>query len=152
MANLSNVEGNINFQICLKEVAEKKESGYETWICCGLDVTSNVVNVSIGKQDSFMLNKEELDNLSNHLTKLLNSLEGKREYLFDFSNYECNFEVKMSTVVVDETVEVEVWINWGNYTNGNDAGYDVGIRYVVDTEELKLFINDLNEEKRGLFS
>ena len=41
-----------------------------------------------------MLNKYELDNLSNHLNKLLSNLKKRSEYSFEFSIYECDFEVK----------------------------------------------------------
>lgn len=58
----------------------------------------------------------------------------------------------MCTVVVDEVIEVEVWINWANYTNSKDIGYDVGIRFVANMEELQLFVNSFNEEMNCLFS
>lgn len=152
MAKLSNIESNIQFKICLNKIAEEKEAEYETWIYSELEIKSNVIKCSIGEHNNFMLNKYELDNLSNHLNKLLSNLKKRSEYSFEFSNYECDFEVKMCTVVVDEVIEVEVWINWANYTNGKDIGYDVGMRFVANMEELQLFVNSFNEEMNCLFS
>lgn len=152
MANLSNIEGNIQLQICLNKIAEEKEAEYETWIHSEFEIKSNVIKCSIGEQNNFMLNKYELYNLSKNLNKLLSRFKNRSEYSFVFSNYEYNFEIKLCTVTVDEVIEVEVWINWGGYTNGKDVGYDVGIRFVVCMEELQLFVGSLNEEMNYLFS
>ena len=43
MAKLSNIEGNIQFQICLNKIAEEKEVEYETWIYSEL-VYPSVIN------------------------------------------------------------------------------------------------------------
>ena len=152
MACLSNQERNIDIRICLNGIAEETKADFETWIYSTLEIKSNVVNCSLGKKSDLTLNKYELDNLLNNLNMLKDSLENKRDYTFEFSNYECNFEIKMCTVTIDKAVEIEVWINWGNYTNGRDGGYDVGLRFVANEGDLQVFLSSLREEENHLFA
>lgn len=151
MAILSNIEGNTQFQVCLNKIKEKNNSEYDTWIYCEMKIISNVINCTVGKQNELTLNKYELDNLLKHFNLLLSNYKSGKEYTFDFSNYECNFEVNMCTVLIDRVIEVEIWINWGNYTNGKEAGYDIGMRFVVSIEEFQLFLSDISEEMEVIF-
>ena len=151
MATLSNREGNTKLRVCLNGIEEKGKTEFETWINCELEIVSNVFNCALGNQDDLTLNKYELDFFLNNLNEMLNCLENQREYSFSFSNCESNFEVRMSTVIEDAAVEIEIWINWGNYTCGKEYGYDAGIRFVSDVTALQLFIRSVNDEKNGLF-
>ena len=48
MANLSNIEGNIQFQICLNKIAEEKgfkDNGYGVVINCGKDAGQEVMHL-----------------------------------------------------------------------------------------------------------
>ena len=56
----------------------------------------------------------------------------------------------MCTDIIDSIIEVEAWINWGNYTSGKEVGYDIGMRFVTDMERIILFLGALNEEIKCL--
>lgn len=146
MAELINIEDNISIKMNLYEIMEMGESDYETWISCSLKIKSKTINCVIGQNNSFMLNVYELNNFIREIRNILNCFVNTREYSFDFSNYEYNFEIKMDNVIVDKVIEIEIWINWGNYTNGKEGGYDIGIRFIVEYEVLQKFSDSINEE------
>lgn len=146
MAELFNVERNIRIKTELSEVEEVRESDCETWVSGSLEIESKTFHCGIGHEHNFMLNIFEIKNFMCEIQNMLDCLRSKKEYSFHFSNYEYNFEIKMDSVVADEVVEVELWINWGNYTNGEEAGYDIGIRFIVQREVLQKFYNSCNEE------
>lgn len=146
MAELVNIEENISIRLKLFEIEEMRESDYETWISCSLEIKSKTINCLIGQDNNFMLNVYELSNFIKEIKNTLDCFVNKKEYAFIFSNYEYNFEIKMDNVIVDEVIEIEMWINWGNYTNGKEGGYDIGIRFIVQKEMLQKFSDSFNEE------
>lgn len=151
MAKLSNLEENVVVKLCLKNVAEEKGNEYETWINCELKIETTAINCMMGQNNDFTLNKYELLNFVKHVEEILHSIKSKKEYSFDFSNYEYNFEIRMEHILVDGVIEIEIWINWGNYTLGEEAGYDIGVRCVTDERNLQCFLNSLNEEMNHMF-
>lgn len=146
MAELINIEENISIRMNLYAVEEMRELDYETWISCSLEIKSKTINCVIGQDNNFMLNVYELSRFIKEIKNILDCFVNKKEYSFDFSNYEYNFEIKMDNVIMDEVIEIEIWINWGNYTNGEEVGYDIGIRFIVQKEMLQKFSDSLNEE------
>ncbi len=146
MAELINIEENVSIRMNLYKIEEMRESDFETWISCSLKIKSKTINCVIGQNNNFMLNVYELNNFIKEIKKILDCFANKKEYSFIFSNYEYNFEIKMDNVIVDEVIEIEIWINWGNYTNGEEGGYDIGIRFIVQKEMLQNFSDSFNEE------
>ena len=146
MAEIINVEENVSVRMNFHKIEEMRTSNFETWLSCSLEIKSKTINCMIGQDRSFSLNLYEVNNLIKKIKNILDSFSSKKDYSFEFTNYECNFEIRMDNVIVDDVIEVEIWINWGNYTNGEEGGYDLGIRFVVQKEMLQVFGDSLNEE------
>ena len=59
---------------------------------------------------------------------------------------EAFFELKLETVPEDNVIEMEIWINVGNQTNGRLYGYDEGIRFISEEKSIIQFLTDIRQE------
>ena len=150
MAKLISREKNVFFQLSLISISEQNEIDYQTWINSELELKSPVVNCKLGKNINFALSKEETNLFVNKLANMIKCIEIRENASFTFINYEFNFEINMEYESEDEIVEVKVWINWASYTSGKDVGYDVGIKFISEINDLKIFLSSLKEEFKAL--
>lgn len=145
MAYLSNLEGNVEFVLGLGKELEKGNSDHESWMPSVLKLSSETKNVEIGKDINFTLNVYEVKQLIKGINKLIHCFEDKESCSFSFCNLESNFELKFDNILEDEVIEIELWINVANQTEGRIFGYDEGIRFIADKEGVQKFVYDINK-------
>lgn len=146
MAYLINREGNVEFVLELGKDLEIGKSDHETWMPSVIKLSSETKNIEIGKDINFTLNVYEVKQLLKGINKLIRCLEDKESCSFSFCNMESNFELKFDNILEDEVVEIEIWINVANQTEGHIYGYDEGIGFIADKEGVQKFADALNED------
>lgn len=146
MAYLINREGNVEFVLELGKELEIGNSDHETWMPSVLKLSSETKNIEIGKDINFTLNVYEVKQLIKGINKLIRYFEDKENFSFSFCNMESNFELKFDNILEDEVVEIEIWINAANRTEGRIYGYDEGIRFIADKEGMQKFVDAINED------
>lgn len=145
MAYLINLEGNVKFVLEFGKELEKGNSDHETWMPSVLKLSSETKNIEIGKDINFTLNVYEVKQLVKGINNLISCLEQKENCSFSFCNLESNFELKFDNIIDDEVIEIEVWINVANQTEGRIFGYDEGIRFIADKEGVQRFADAINK-------
>lgn len=146
MAYLINLEGNVKFVLELGKEYEIGNSDHETWLPGVIKLSSETKKIEIGKDINFTLNVYEVKQLITGINKLISCLEKKESSSFSFCNLESNFELKFDNILEDEVIEIELWINVANQTEGKIYGYDEGIRFIADKEGVQRFADAINKE------
>ncbi len=88
----------------------------------------------------------EINKLISGFESILQNLQQQKETIFKFYSTEAFFELKLETVPEDNVIEMEIWINVGNQTNGRLYGYDEGIRFISEEKSIIQFLTDIRQE------
>ena len=88
----------------------------------------------------------EINKLISGFESILQNLQQQKETIFKFYSTEAFFELKLETVPEDNVIEMEIWINVGNQTNGRLYGYDEGIRFISEEKTIIQFLTDIRQE------
>ena len=147
MAEIKNIEGNVKIEICLirNEMFDydSQRSDFENWIPFVLSITLPNRCSKIDEDAKAVMTVYELKNLIHGFEKIMRYLENRENYNYNYRNSESYFEINLESVIEDNVLEMELWINVGNQTKGKFYGFDEGIRIVIKKDDLVAFINDL---------
>ena len=87
----------------------------------------------------------EIKNLMYGIENVLFHLASRENYIFTFHSSESFFELRLEVIPEDNAIEIELWINLGNQTKGKISGFDEGVRFITNRDELNGFFADLKE-------
>jgi len=150
MAVLNNDEKNLTLEICfinvLEDIYEKPWDDYETWIPFILCLTLPDKKYNIEEDIRATLSVYEIRNLIKGIEKILENLGKGNKNIYEFCSIEFFFRMTMEVLPEDEVVEVELWINVANQTNGKLYGYEEGVRFGSDKEDIVSFLTELKKE------
>lgn len=150
MANITNLEGNLEFELQLKKndmvdwIPER--SDYENWIPFTLYINQPNRCSVIEENVKAMMTVFETENMLHGIENVLTHLECGKSGSYTFNSSENFFELKLEVIPEDDVVEIELWINTGNQTNGIIFGFDEGVRFVTSESELNNFLSDLKRD------
>lgn len=152
MAKIVNLEGNLKFQLNLRNVKEfdydPQKSDYESWLSFVLSLELPNRYSSIEKDDRATMTIFEIKNLIWGIEKILEALKEKIHYFYEFNCSEAYFQLKFEVLPEDEVVEVELWLNAGSRTKGKICGFDEGVRFIINNKTLDDFLDDFVTEFR----
>lgn len=81
----------------------------------------------------------------NGIEHVLVYLERRKKCIYTFNSSESFFEFKLEVIPEDSVIEIELWINVGSQTMGKISGFDEGVRFVTNKEELNNFLREFKE-------
>lgn len=122
---------------------EDNRSKDENWIPFTLRIKTPEREYTIQEESKATMTEAELEYLTAGIDKQLTQLSEKKPAKFCFCNCEFNFEIIFCNIPEDDLVEIEIWINVGVRTNGLCFGYDEGIRFTANEEQLLRFVQEL---------
>lgn len=150
MAELINIEKNINCELCLLENHsidyDVQRSEFENWIPFALRVTLPERFCVIGEDVNAMLTVYEIHNLLQGIEHIINCLGKGENVCYEFCSSENYFQIEFEFIPEDEVVMIELWINVGNQTKGKCYGYDEGVRFCCNVIIVSEFVSRLREE------
>lgn len=130
----------------LEDIYEKTWDDYETWIPFTLCLTLPDKKFKIVEDTRATLSVYEIRNLIKGIEKILENLEKGNKNIYEFCSIEFFFMMAMEVLPEDEVVEIEFWINVANQTNGKLYGYEEGVRFGSDKEDILSFLTELKKE------
>lgn len=146
MANITNLEKNLEFELQLKNDMldyDSQRSDYENWVLFTLYLDLPNRRSAIEENVKATMSVFEIKNMIHGIENVLAHLECPESYIYTFNSSESFFELKLEVIPEDEAIEIELWINTGNQTNGDIYGFDEGVRFITSEDELKNFFRDL---------
>lgn len=150
MAVLENDEKNVKLEICFIDIPEyhdeEQRDDFETWIPFILCLTLPDKKYNIEENIRAALSVYEIRNFIKGIESILENLEKGNQNIYEFWSIECFFQLKMEVLPEDDIVEIEFWINVANKTNGELYGYNEGVRFVSDKDDLTNFLVELKKE------
>lgn len=150
MAYIKNLDENVELKIILLSNIEKGSNDSETWIEAQLEVDATTFKLQGDESIDMTLNIFEIKQLEEKIHKLIDCVDKENCNRFEFTNLESNFELRMELIAEDEVIEMELWINTANRTNGRIYGYDEGLRFVASIDEVKRFNNSFLDELNNI--
>lgn len=148
MAKIVNLEGNLEFEIWLKRndmLDYNSKSDYENWIPFTLCLILPDRISRIEESVKAAMTAFEIKNLLNGIEHVLVHLERRKKCIYTFNSSESFFELKLEVIPEDSVIEIELWINVGSQTMGKISGFDEGVRFVTNKEELNNFLREFKE-------
>ena len=139
MAYIRNLDENVEMKIVLLSDIEKGRSDSETWLRALLEVHSTTLKLYGDESVNMTLNVFEIKQFEKKMKKLIGGVDKENCTRLEFTNLESNFELRMELIAEDEVLEIELWVNTANRTNGRIYGYDEGLRFVASIDEVKRF-------------
>lgn len=150
LANILNLERNLKFEICLEENDmfdyRPERCDYENWIPFTLHLNLPNRCSMIDESTKATMTVFEIKKLIKGIENVLIHLENQKNCIYSFNCSESFFDLKLETILEDNVIEIELWINVGNQTNGMIHGYDDGVRFVTGIDELNKFLRDFKKE------
>ncbi|MBR1443087.1 MAG: hypothetical protein IJ583_06090 [Firmicutes bacterium] len=148
MAILINKENNVILKIDLIKNSyadiDNKRCDNENWIPFTLCFECDEEKIIYDAERKCTFNIGEIKNLINMINDLEKYCENKISYNKQcFCPVENYFEICFYDTFEKNEINVEFWVNYGEYTLGRKYGYDKGVRFVVDLQCLVSFANDL---------
>lgn len=150
MASITNLERNLELDISLKvgDMSDYylQKNKYESWVpftlCLYLPDRHSMIREDINAEMTVF----EIEHLVCGIKDVLAHLERQENYVYVYNSSESYFELKLEVISEDNVVEVEVWINVGNQTNGKIFGFDEGARFITDKVELAVFLEKFTKD------
>ncbi|MBH5318323.1 hypothetical protein I6N90_10935 [Paenibacillus sp. GSMTC-2017] len=158
MAQLVNLENNITFKINLLrneflDIVDERED-FENWIPFEM-----VLKVGLEKYEYlnsrgatfslFEINKL-ISAVENIISVKLGATSTASFERVDFNSCEGFFGVSLYDTFEEQEVYTDIWINMGAISDGEIYGYDKGFRFVIRTESLSEFVNEIKGQLNEL--
>lgn len=153
MAILENDEENIYLEINLinnKYLDLESDSDYEKWV--PFQLVLKVPGKEYAHLDGdFTFNVYEVKQLLLNLRNKINEKK-KNKKISNYSFYcsEAYFEFNLDETLEEGLLEVSLWLNMGEFTNGKYCGFYDGYRFVVTIESLESFCQKIEMEFNNL--
>lgn len=149
MANIINLEENLEFEICFKRNDmfdyNPERSDYENWVPFTLGLNLPNRHSRIEENAKATMTIFEIKKLIYGIENVLAYMESRENCLYTFNSSESFFELKLEVIPEDNVIEIELWINVGIQTKGKYSGFDEGVRFVISKDKLNNFFEDFKE-------
>lgn len=157
MPKINNLENNVVFELELLNNRyldiKKERTKYENWIPFKLKLTINDRDYIYSDENGATFTHFEIENF---ILNLDNIIELKKKNLksnrFEFSSSETYFDFVIYDPQEENELYIEIWINIGSYSKGSIFGYDEGVRFVANTENVNSFKEDLKKQLNKLLN
>lgn len=150
MAKIKNLEENIELSICLIDSSDldysPQRSDYENWIPFFLKLKLPNRCSIIGENIKATVTLYEIKDFIQGLERVLEYLDAQENYIYEFNSSESFFGIRLEIIPEDNIVEIELWINVGNQSQGEICGFDEGVRFVSNKKEISEFLVGLKQE------
>lgn len=151
MAILFNQEKNVKINIKLKEGymldLEKGRDDFENYIPFKLSLKTPLKKVTINNEvPTFTL--YELKNLIAQCRLIIESKRDEDKYVY--FNSEAFFNFQIEYLEEDDLVEFEFWINVAYIRNKKAFGFDDGVRFCSEPNQVVMFLDALEDEMNNI--
>lgn len=149
MAEIINLQNNIKFILKpINNVDINSVDDFKNWIGFEMKLDSGMETLVYSKDNRMMLNFFEIKGLLNKINMFLEKNSEQVEY-YSIERY---FDLKIKSISEQDKFEVVLWFNMGNYTNGEEYGYDKGYKFYVNFKSIYDFYLNLTEELRVFYN
>ena len=100
----------------------------------------------IGEDIKATVTLYEIKDFIQGLERVLEYLDAQENYIYEFNSSESFFGIRLEIIPEDNIVEIELWINVGNQSQGEICGFDEGVRFVSNKKEISKFLVGLKQE------
>lgn len=150
MAKIINLERNLQLEIQLKSNdmldIDPERSDNENWVPFTLCLDLPDRHSAIQENVKATMTISEIKDLIYGIENVKAYMDGKGDCIYTFDSSESFFGLRFESIPEDDVIEIELWINVGNQTDGKIFGFDEGVRFVVSIETINDFLMSLKEE------
>lgn len=144
LAKIINLEGTLKFELCFVRNNmfdyRKWRSDYENFFPFILRLDFPNRCSIIDEDANATMTLYEIKDFFNGIETVLTHLINQKNYAYVYCNSENYFELRLESIPEDNVIEIVLWLNVGNQTQGKMYGYDEGVKFIARASVLQDFI------------